>query len=204
MAKHKLILTPANPDQAPRDVPALLASLRRLGFTGEPFQLAGRTHYLPGKRFLDLVTFLGCSPVILLEPPEDARTDPGIQADKFCHVGLWYAGEQPVFLAGGNTLSPRCRHCRQPQARWQLMISAWESDPSNDQWHCSECANQSRPYELDWRQSAGFGRFFIEIWGIYPAEAVPGEVLLETLSQSTDGPWGFFYLEADKRPFSAP
>ncbi len=198
MEQHKLILAPINPELAPRDVNGLIASLGSLGVTGAPFQLAGRTHYLPGERFLDLITFLGCSPLILLEPPEGTRADPGIHADKFCHVGLWYAGEQPVFLAGRNTLSPRCPHCRQPQAPWQRMIAAWESDPSNYQWKCSECAQLSRPYELDWRQSAGFGRFFVEIWGIYPAEAVPGEALLETLSQSTNGRWGFFYLQADE------
>ncbi len=77
------------------------------------------------------------------------------------------------------------------------MITAWESDPSDYRWNCPECDKQSRPNELDWRQSAGFGRFFVEIWGIHPAEAVPGDALMETLGRSTDSRWGFFYVQAD-------
>ena len=77
------------------------------------------------------------------------------------------------------------------------MITAWESDPSDYRWNCPECDKQSRPNELDWRQSAGFGRFFVEIWGIHPAEAVPADALMETLGRSTDSRWGFFYVQAD-------
>ena len=197
MSLHKLVLAPVNPAQVPHDMDGLVRSLERLGLTGTPFQLAGHTHYLPGERFLGLVTFLGCSPAIALAPPEGAQADPGIHSKTFCHVRLWYAGDQPVFLAGRNTPAPRCSSCRHPVKNWREMLGAWEASPSSYLWTCPACTEQSTRYQLDWRQSAGFGRFFLEVWGIHSAEAVPSEMLLETLQRSTDGHWSFFYLEID-------
>jgi hypothetical protein len=47
---------------------------------------------------------------------------------------------------------------------------------------------------MNWRQLAGFGRFFIEVWGIFPHEAVPTEKLLKQLASHTPGvSWSFFY-----------
>ncbi len=196
MTRSKLILAPVNPEAVPPDAESLIRNLGKLGFIGRPFPLAGRTHHLPGEHFLDLVTFLGCSPVISLVPPVDTPGDPAAHADAFCHIGLWYAGEQAVFIGGRNTAPPRCPRCRERETSWQALITAWTSRPSRYRWHCPACSQDVHPFQLDWRQSAGFGRFFVEIWGIHPAEAVPGDLLLDTLERSTGEPWSYFYWQA--------
>ncbi len=199
MTRSKLLLTPINPQVIPADTDGLVKKLDNLGFTGRPFPLIGRTHYLPGDRFLELVTFLGCSPVVALLPPLDAPADPAAHADAFCHIGIWYAGERPAFISGRNTTTPRCRECRHREPGWQKMIQAWRSSPEVYRWRCPACGHDASPFELDWRQSAGFGRFFVEIWGIHPAEAVPGPALLEALRYSAGEPWDYFYWQGDER-----
>jgi hypothetical protein len=49
----------------------------------------------------------------------------------------------------------------------------------------------------DWvfRKTAGFGKVFVEIRGIYPAEAVPGEALLAALKDRTGGTWRYIYIK---------
>ena len=196
MTRYKLVLAPVDPEFVPPDVDGLLSALDRLGFLGTPFALAGRTHYQAGERFLDLITFLGCSPVISLVPP-DASTDPAAHADAFCHIGLWYAGEQPLFVGGRNTTPPRCPNCRQREETWQALIADWRSSPDAYRWRCPGCGHRAQAFELDWRQSAGFGRFLVEVWGIHPAEAVPGDALMDTLRRSTGEPWSYFYWQGD-------
>ena len=195
MTLHKLILAPVDPDAVPADADGLSTALQRLGLLGAPFPLAGRTHHLPGERFLDLVIFLGCSPVIALAPPPGTPTDPAVHAHAFCHISIWYAGEQPLFVHGRNTTPPRCIKCRRREEHWQALITAWASEAETYRWRCSGCGHQAQPFELDWRQSAGFGRFFIELWGIHPAEAVPSDALLNTLTRSTAAPWSYFYWQ---------
>ncbi len=204
MTRSKLLLTPNDPQVVPADAESLVRELGILGFAGTPFLLLGRTHYLPGDRFLELVTFLGCSPVVALGPPLDAPADPAAHADAFCHVGIRYAGEHPEFISGRNTAPPRCRECRHREPDWQKMIEAWRSSPEVYRWLCPTCGHHASPFELDWRQSAGFGRFFLEIWGIHPAEAVPGPALLETLRHAAGEPWGHFYWQGDERPSMLP
>ena len=47
-------------------------------------------------------------------------------------------------------------------------------------------------------------RGFVEIWGIYPSEAVPAPALLDGLAELTGGPWKYFYAEAAARPADQP
>ena len=44
---------------------------------------------------------------------------------------------------------------------------------------------------LNWRQTGGCARVFLDIWGIHTGEAAPGEQLLERLGAD----WRFFYTE---------
>ena len=196
MTLRKLVLAPVDPKFVPPDVDELRSALDTLGFLGAPFTLAGRTHYQPGERFLDLVTFLGCSPVISLVPP-DTSADPADHADTFCHIGFQHAGEQPLFVSGHNTTPPRCPKCRQREEAWQALIADWTSSPEAYRWSCPACGHSAQAFELDWRQSAGFGRFLVEVWGIHPAEAVPADGLLDTLMRSSGEPWSYFYWQGD-------
>ena len=102
-----------------------------------------------------------------------------------------------MFLYGRNTMPPRCIECRRREESWADVIAAWNADPEAYRWSCPACGHQARPFDLDWRQSAGFGRFFVEVWGIHPAEAIPSDALLDALTRSTRKPWSFFYWQGD-------
>jgi hypothetical protein len=58
---------------------------------------------------------------------------------------------------------------------------------------CGHCHADSPFWKWNWRQTAGVARLFVDIWGIYPSEAVPGDTLLHTLATLTGSPWVWFY-----------
>lgn len=193
MATHKLLLHPADPEAPDPDPASLLKVLRDNGLVGEAFILGGRRHYYAGERFLDQIVFLGCSPRVALEPPRDAG-EPGTEVwgRSFCHITL-VQSRDPEFTAGDNVLAPRCPRCRQTIDDWHAVVEGRRSNGAGYRWRCRGCGGEAGAHELDWRQSAGFGRTFIEVWGIHNAEAVPAESLLDTLQEATGGAWRYFY-----------
>ena len=183
---HQLILHPLDMN-AEFDSPAILAGLNRIGLIGDDFELAGERHYRPGEHFLELITFLGCSPVVSLG-------EPGLTGDEFCYISLLPLREEPFFLHGDNIKPPRCPNCRHANPAWKQLIQAWQQDRQAYRYTCPECQGQYPLPRLKWRQSAGFLRSGIVIWGIHEGEAVPSEQLLDTLRQTSHIPWGYFYL----------
>ena len=73
------------------------------------------------------------------------------------------------------------------------MIEVWETDKQHQRWACTRCGAATDPGSLDWRRSAGIGRFFVQIFDVFPEEAVPLNRLLEELAQTGCGPWRYFY-----------
>jgi len=194
MGVHRLILHPDDPHEVPGNVVALGDALGAIGFIGAAFSLASQTHYFTGEHFLDHITFLGCSPVIALDPPREAVSG-GLKAlaESFCHIGLRIPTAEPVFMTGRNTVAPRCPRCGHRAGDWRPMVAAWRAHPTGCRWQCPACGHEAPPPALGWRQSAGWFRFAIEVWGIHPAEAVPGEQLMDILARYTRGGWRFFY-----------
>lgn len=190
MTRARLLIHPAIPDWAPADPATIADHLGRLGFIADPFEHAGRTHYTVGAGFLDLITLLGCSPNIRLEAlPDSAAPDP----ETFVNVTLSGPSPGPRFAYGDNTTPPRCPDCGHREPAWLAMMEGWAQDPEARGWRCPACGSQSSPDRLGWRQSAGLARYLIEVWGIYPAEGVPGEGLLGDLEARTGVQWDFFY-----------
>jgi hypothetical protein len=189
MSAYKLVLHPLPAAARPRSLDALLAALHGMGFLGPAFELDGRRHFQTGPCFLDHLTFLGCSPVVELDPPADDR-DAHARAGRFCHVELRPPTAAPR-LRGGTDPPPRCRQCRRPVEPALLAAAAVQSGTLS----CPVCGCRSDLERLNWRQAGGYACVFLDIWGIHPAEAVPGDALLETLARFTDSSWGFFYSE---------
>lgn len=187
MAENLLILHPREGDSMPADVDALKVLLSRLGLIGEAFDFKGQQHYKPGEKFLQLITFLGCSPVVSLG-------EPGMTGDEFCHIAFSerYPGLQ--FLYGSNAKPPRCPSCGHRDEQWRSALQNWRNAGERYQWQCQKCAISTSFQNLNWRQCAGFCRFFIQIWGVFEGEAVPAEQLLRELENSTSSPWNYFYL----------
>lgn len=190
MTTNLLVLHPEVPTAVPADENALRVALTAQGLLGESFPHGGQRHYRPGDRFLQLITFLGCSPVVALGQP-------GPTGEDFCHIALVGPGPVPRFYAGTNVKPPRCPGCGYRAEDWPAAVAAWEQDHSA-RWRCPVCGREYHAPELKWRQCAGFARFFIEIYGVFEGEAVPGEELLDGLKVSTGMGWTYFYLQRDE------
>jgi len=182
-----LYLAPSDFAVKPDNIPQLIEKLQQIGLLGDTFDYGGQTHFRPGEEFITLITFLGCSPVISLG-------EPGKTGEEFCHIGIEGPLEQPRFIAGDNIKIPRCPHCGHRFDPWGPLIEDWEQNAGKQQWACPECGNTISAPQLRWRKCAGFGHFFIKIWGIFESEAVPNPNLLSVLEKHTGSPWQHFYV----------
>lgn len=185
MVENLLILHPGKPNEYPAQPQQLISVLQQEGFIANAVDLEGEQHFVPGEEFMMLVTFLGCSPVI-------AMGEAGATGDEFCHIAFEGPLPQPKFYSGDNAKIPRCPHCGQRHDTWQEQIAKWSADTATVT--CPACGQQTQPYQLRWRKSAGFARFCIKIWGIFESEAVPSPNLLALLHRTTGLEWQHFYV----------
>lgn len=184
MTNGKLVLQ-APHDRIPVNQQALVTHLAGFGLIGSSY---GETPgvYLVGPKFLQLITFLGCSPHLQLEPRHESN-------EEFSHIRLLGPFEKPRLLCAGNTRPPRCPGCGKGLTQWRELAAAWMEGMYDLEITCRDCGQRSSPLLLNWRRKAGFGRYFIEIFGIFPEEALPLPELMECLRR--DGPeWSYFYL----------
>ncbi len=178
MSTGSLVFRPP-PGPVP-ETASLEARLREAGFIGAP--LGGEINgFLTGERFLQRVSFLGCSPFLRLEPPADG-------SDRFCHVR--FLGPYPAIrlLHGTNTRPPPCPGCGQRIGNWHEALAA-----TGGEIDCPHCGRHATLTELDWQRNAGAGRFFVEVREVFPGEAVPLPGLMELL-RGAGGAWDYFYL----------
>jgi hypothetical protein len=174
--QHYLVLCPANPAWAPDDLAGLVGSLRQCGLIGANRQPG---LFNTGAAYLELITYLGCSPQIALGEAESATT-----------IRLNGPFDKPEFRSSAKA-KPRCRLCWQTLALDKFPVRPDETVT------CVHCKISSRAVELDWRRKAAFGRFFIEISNVFESEAVPGEALLDALGSATGQAWDYFYWRKD-------
>jgi hypothetical protein len=195
MPASKLLLLPADPDCPAPPLAALAATLQSIGLAGAPFRHPRGIGYRAGERFLQLITFLGCSPAVELELPlATADRARACETGRVCHLRLSQSRNGIRFRADTRTPAPRCPQCRKPENRWRTLIESWQSAPEQTRWRCRECGYRGRLFDLNFRKGGGFGHTFIEIWGIHPAEAVPGEALLAALRELSDCDWNTLYI----------
>ncbi len=182
----RLVLTPESPYWSPDDPLRIVAVLHEIGFIAG--RLEGSVHrYLLGEHFLQLVTFMGCSPNIRIEPGE-----PG---EPFCHLIVDGPSEHPRLLQGKNTTPPRCAVCRKRLDEWQRIFAVrplYSDQPAI----CPHCGYPQAPATYDFRHSGGCGRIFLFVENIFPQEAIPSPELLKHLGSATaDQAWRYFYLQ---------
>lgn len=173
-SRSYLILYPLDPDWVPKDQGALEQQLNRIGLIGNRRQ-PGR--FSSGPAYLELVAYLGCSPHIALGEAEDAML-----------VSFGGPFDKTQFRAHPNA-RPRCPACRQ-----NLVVEDIPERPDGII-SCPHCGISHQACKLNWRNKAGFGRFFVEISNVHESEAVPGETLLEELGSATGQAWGYFYWQ---------
>ena len=194
MTAPKLLLHPVIPDAPAVAEDRLARELQAIGLIGERIPLGEGGFYPAGEEFLQLVTFLGCSPAIELAPPGDpVELGQASAAGRFCHVFIC-TGEKLRFRGDSQTRAPRCPQCRNPEPHWKTQLQAWQAGQADPEWRCRSCGFSGRLSDLVFRKTAGFSRTFLEIRGIYPSEAVPGPTLLDMLAALNGTPWTTIYL----------
>lgn len=177
MTEHFLVLFPNDPDWAPADFVRLIVALKSIGLIG-----AEREAHLfsAGPEYLNLITYLGCSPQIDLGE--------GANATAIRLRGIFPAAE---FLHGGNLKPPRCPRCRKTLEKRDCTFAVEKN------LCCSHCGHRGRPHEFDWRRSAAFARVFVEISNVFESEAVPAEELAACLKQASGEAWDYCYVRRD-------
>ncbi|WP_057955106.1 hypothetical protein [endosymbiont of Ridgeia piscesae] len=185
MAMHtgRLVLTPQDPFFALPTLDGITGHLRQIDFCGERLD---QRRFLLGERFLQLISFMGCSPHIELEPTDDDRS--------FCHLQI-LPMDQPIFLQGRNTNPPRCGKCRRRIQGWERIMEEWQEQPQDYQATCPHCAHSQNPAHYQWRQTAGSGQLFLYVENIFPQEAQPSTRLLNTLAEASGAPWHYFFIQ---------
>ena len=182
----KLVFHSKSPNYAPENISNIISALQETGFIGEKWQcpnsISGE-RYLIGESFLSLVTFMGCAPAIELEPIED-----NLESTDFCHIEIEEIQKDVKFVRGSEHVISRCPHCRQRHADWKNI-----SD--NLSHTCDKCKVETPLAQYDWKNTAGVGRFFISLHGIYPQEALPTSSLFKTLEKISNTEWTYFYIQ---------
>ncbi len=186
MDSNILLLTPST--ETLPDIELLTIQLRQIGFIGKTFEFDGKEHFQPGEELMTHLTFLGCSPVVSLG-------EPGKTGEEFCHIEFYGPFDENEFISGTNVKPLRCPICGHRETSWQPIVEAWKRDRTS--WHCPGCENDISLEQLRWKKCAGFGRFFIKVWGIFESEAVPGDKLLATLKETTNSKWDHFYYRGE-------
>ena len=175
-ANASLALKPAETNTR-TDLSAVIRACQQTGLTGAPLD-SRADHYFAGERFLDLITFLGCSPHVALQPEAGKGT--------FTHIVIHQHGH-PVLFYGPHTRPPRCPHCGKAN-------SGWREHTASQTIPCPHCRQTAGAECYNWRKTAGVARTLIEITDIYPGEALPQPALLTSLQQHTGVEWDYFYF----------
>ncbi len=181
----RLLLAPDVLKPMPPAAP-VLACLRETGFIGRPLDDEKPDAFLVGDNFLQLITFMGCSPHIELEPPADGNS--------FCHIRIIGPLPDLQLMRGENTQPPRCIKCRGRLSHWQEEVAGWCTHPEQANVLCPSCGHRQRPVDLGWRRNAGLGRLFVVVEDIFPGEAVPVPSFLQRLRQASGVAWEYFYV----------
>ena len=103
-----LYLAPNDPDSAPpiHLVRQVLADLEIIADSLAP------ASYTAGEGFSRHVIYAGCSPYLVMQPPQDGSLN-------FCHVVLHGPYERAKLVTGPNTVKPRCPVCRTRFEDWK-------------------------------------------------------------------------------------
>ena len=181
----RLLLASAANGPVP-DRASLIGYLQNSGFIGPLLGDLEGCSFQVGDSFLQLVTFMGCSPHIVLEPPPHGGS--------FCYVRIDGPWPEPLLRYGRNTNAPRCCSCRNRINDWRNQLPTWLEKPNAMRVECAQCGHRQSPLNLSWRRDGGFGRLFIVVEDIFPGEAIPVPTLISGLTGVSNNSWYYFYV----------
>ena len=182
VGKVRLVLFPQIAESPKIDPKILKDGLERIGLIGSAAELKANC-YLPGGQFMSLVTFLGCSPTVTMAGGSESINDPNTY-----YIELPDASDEIRLIAGTRVRAPICPQCG-VEKTYKREIPGSALDVID----CDQCMYKGEAYRWNWRRQAGFGRTWINIWGVHEGEAVPGEKLLDELEKLSGFVWNYAY-----------
>ncbi len=189
MSAGKLILHPQSAFVPPPGQRGLVSAIAEIGLVGETLDSPPeRQGFLVGERFLQMVSFLGCSPHIELAPPAGG-------GDDFCYLEVLGPWTLPRLFRGRNTRPPGCPGCGRRQDGLHSHVRPWAELPEALRWQCGHCGAEHHPAQWNWRHQGGAARIALSINGIFPSEALPSDALLHQLKALDGNPWGYCYIQ---------
>jgi len=178
-AISRLVIHPKQVTDYPQDINGIIHALANIGLLGDRHQ--DDSIYLAGGEFLNLITFMGCSPSIKLSPTE---------GDKYCYLQINATSDSVRCLGHTSLISPQCPDCKQKITNWKDSASWFDGSTIKT---CELCSSEKPVQSFRWRKEAGFGRFSFHISYIHPHEVVPSDIIFQALELATGFPWGYFY-----------
>jgi len=177
-SKCGLFLHPTQADFSIDDDNALFISqLQNIGLIAKQLTQEENTFYT-GKRYLDFIAYMGCSPAIQFEASDSC--------EDFCHIKIHFYNTKQLIVSPVQSRAPHCPRCNKP-------VKNWLDNKAEATITCTLCNNSSDLGEFDWRKMAGYARVFIEITDIFPKEAIPQQILLDELNKACKTEWSYFY-----------
>lgn len=166
-----------------QEIDGLQQHLMKLGLLGESLPMNDGQGYRLGERFYQLLTFMGCSPALKLEPA-------GAEDKRFCHF-RFIQKPYTVFRFLRAEARARCPRCRKPGSSAGDILRLF--DAHQQDWLCPHCRQASALTDINWKHEAGMGLFFIELLDVHPHEVAPTDSLLKVLETITGRRWRYFY-----------
>ncbi|KPK11937.1 MAG: hypothetical protein AMJ68_03815 [Acidithiobacillales bacterium SG8_45] len=185
MNKFRLVLFPDDAESQAPDRKRLFDGLLSAGLIGSA-PASDANIYHPGERFMTLLIFLGCSPTVSMADDPDHDNNPNQY-----YVEFPAATPEITVIQDTSKVSPRCPKCGKANSNWYSPLTS-----AGEMRECVQCGLQAKAYEWNWRHRLGFGRAWINIWGVHEGEAVPGDKLLETLEKLTGLVWNYAYCRS--------
>lgn len=172
-----LFLHPKQQSFIPDDIKPCIKELQNIDLIADPISNQENSFYT-GKRHLEYIAYMGCSPTIQFEESETSNT--------FCHIKIHQYNTAKLITSQVQARSPHCPRCSKP-------VKNWLNNKTEKTITCDLCNTTASIDEFNWRKMAGYARFFIEITDIFPKEAVPQQILLDQLTALFQTEWVYFY-----------
>jgi len=169
----------------PENISQFIQQCQQYEFIGQAANNLGQNYYHIGDKFLNMVTFMGCSPYLKIYPENENDTD---------YCSAYISDDTSVtFINSNSNTGPRCPNCRKLVRSESELWKDWHSGNEKKSILCEHCNTSISFQDLDWRKNAGLVNFTIRISNIFPKEAIPSEQLLSQLKLFTNVEWKYFY-----------
>lgn len=184
----KLVLYPVSVEFKPLSWENIQQTLQKQQFIATAL-VSHPGHFLAGQRFLQWITFMGCSPAIEFAAPASGSLD-------FCHIQFSDLDSLALkFRCHSQGVMARCPECGRRIKNGQEIMEVYVSGEESNRFSCETCSHSGSPLQLGWRHRAGVARVFIDVYSVYPQEGIPTDQLLALLEKTTGVLWNYFYTD---------